>query len=83
MTLDLAKLGCAFTFMKYFVSKVSLIYLPNTLIWNKIKFPAQNFLKLAELVVNERIKSISKKVANLFFVSNLLLLKVNISKLYN
>ena len=58
MTLNLIKLGRAVTFMKYLVNAVSLIFLPKTLIWNKITFPASNSLNLAELVLNEPIKSI-------------------------
>ena len=58
MTLNRVKLGRALTFVKYFASAVSLILL----IWNKIKFPASNLLNLAELLVNEPIKSIYKKI---------------------
>ena len=42
----------AVTFMKYH-SKVSLIFLLKTLIWNKIAFPASNSLNFTELVKNE------------------------------
>ena len=62
MTLNLVKLGHAVTFMKYLDSVVSLIYLAKTLIWNKITFRASNSLDLAELVVNEPMKSIYKKI---------------------
>ena len=55
------KLGRAITFMKYFASTVSLIFLPKTLIWNKTTFLASNLLNFAELVKNELMKSISKK----------------------
>ena len=66
----------AVTFTKYLISVDSLIFLPKTLIWNKITFLALNSLNLAELVVNELIKSISKKIYQYsFFSSNLLLLK--------
>ena len=61
MTVNRVKLGCAVTFMKYLASVVSLIFLPKTLNWNKITFPASNLLNLAELVVNEPTKSIYKK----------------------
>ena len=60
VTLNRAKLGCTVTFMKYLASVVSLIFLPNTLVWNKITFWISNTLNLAELVVNEITKSISK-----------------------
>ena len=40
------KLWPAVTFMKYFASVVSLICLPETLIWNKTTFPASNSLIL-------------------------------------
>ena len=55
------KLGRAITFMKYFASTVSLIFLPKTLIWNKTTFLASNLLNFAELVKNELMKGISKK----------------------
>ena len=61
MTLNYVKLGRAVTFMKYLDSVVFLIFLPKTLIWKKITFLASNSLNLAELVVNELMKSISKK----------------------
>ena len=67
MTLIRVKLGCAVTFMKYFGSVVSLMFLPKTLVWNKITFPASNLLNLAELVENELKKSISKKITNIPF----------------
>ena len=57
MTLNRVKLGRTVTFMKHFASVVSLIFLPETLIWKKITFPASNSLNLAELVVNEPMKS--------------------------
>ena len=60
MTLNRVKLGRAVTFMKYLASVVSLIFLPKTLIWNKITFPASNLLSLAELVVNKPKKIIYK-----------------------
>ena len=52
MTLNCVKLGRAVSFMKYFASVVSLIFLPETLIWNKITFPESNLLNFAELVEN-------------------------------
>ena len=62
MTLNCVKLGRAVTFMKYLASVVSLIFLPKTLNWNKITSPVPNLLNLAELVVNEPMKSIYKKI---------------------
>ena len=56
------KLGGAVTFMKYLASVVSLIFLPKTLIWNKITFLASNLLNFAELVENVLMKSICKKI---------------------
>ena len=56
------KLGRAVTFMKYLASVVSFLFLAKTLIWNKIIFPALNWLNLTELVVNEPMKSIYKKI---------------------
>ena len=64
MTLNRVKLGIAVTFMKYFANTVSLIFLPKTLIWNKITVRLSNLLNFAELVVNELTKSISKKITN-------------------
>ena len=60
VTLNCIKLGRTVTFMKYLASVVSLLFLPNTLVWNKITFWISNTLNLAELVVNEITKSISK-----------------------
>ena len=58
MTLNRVKLGRAVALMKYLSSVVSLIFLPKTLIWNKITFPASNSLNYAKLVENELMKSI-------------------------
>ena len=46
MTLNQAKLSRAVTFMKYLASVVFLIFLTETLIWNKITFPASNSLSI-------------------------------------
>ena len=62
MYLNGAKLGRKVIFMKYLASVVSLIFSTKTLVWNKILFRSSDFLHLAELVVNELTKSISKKV---------------------
>ena len=59
MTLNSVNLGHTVTFMKYFASVVSLIFLPKTLIWHKIMFSASNSLNFAELAENELMKSIS------------------------
>ena len=67
MTLNRVKLGRAVPFMKYLTSLVSLIFLPKTLIWNKITFLASNALNFAELVENELMMSISKKITNIPF----------------
>ena len=70
--------------MKYVASVVSLIFLPKSLNWNKITFASSNWLNLAELVVNELMKSISKKNLLIFlFLSDLSLLNVKISRAYN
>ena len=61
------KLGRAATFMEYLASLVSLIFLLNTLMWNKITFWLSNSLNPAELVVNEIPKSRSKKFTNIPF----------------
>ena len=65
MTLNRVNLGRAVTCMKYLASVFSLIFLVETLIWIKITFPASNSetaLNPAELVVNEPVKSIYKKI---------------------
>ena len=67
MTLIHVKLGRTVTFMKSLARVVSLIFLPKTLIWNKIKFPASDLLDFAELVENELMKSIYIKIANIPF----------------
>ena len=41
--------------MKYLASVVSLIFLPKTLIWNKITFQLSNLLNFPELVVNNEL----------------------------
>ena len=84
MPLNQVKLGRAVTFMKYLGSIVSLIFLPKTLNWNKITFPASNWLNLSELVVNELKRSISKKkLSILLFLSDLSLFNIKISRAYN
>ena len=55
------KLGRTAIFMKCHASVVSLIFLPKTLIWNKTRFLASISLTLAEVMVNEPMKSISKQ----------------------
>ena len=67
MIFNRVKIGCAVTLMKYLASAVSLIFLPETLIWDKITFPASSSMNLAELVANELTKSISKKMTNIPF----------------
>ena len=69
MTFNRVKQGRAVTFMKYLASVVSLIFLVETLFWNKITFPASNLLNLAELVVNDPMNIIYKKFTNTFFYS--------------
>ena len=62
MTLNRVNPGRAVTLMKYFASVVTLRFLPKTLIWNNIMFQASNSLNFAELVENELMKNISKKL---------------------
>ena len=69
MTPNRVKLVRAVAFMKYLADVVSLIFLPKALIWNNMTFRLSNLLNLAELVVNELTKSISKKITNIpFFI---------------
>ena len=60
MTLNRVKGGRAVTFIRYLTSMVSLIFLPKTLIWNRITLWPWNLLNLVELVKNELSNSISK-----------------------
>ena len=53
--------------MKYFAGIVSLIFLPKSLIWNKIAFPAPNLLNFAELMENELMRSIYKTFTDILF----------------
>ena len=86
MTPNRVKLGRTATLiMEYLDSIASLIFLPKTLIWNKIKFLASNSLNFAELMENEVVKSISKKIINaiFLFLFNLSLLIVKTLRAYN
>ena len=67
MILNRVKLERAVIFMKYITRVVSLIFLPKTLIWNKIMFPVPTSLNLVELVENKLIRSISKKITTIPF----------------
>ena len=60
MALNHVKLGHAVTFFKYPIGVVSLIFLPKTLIWNKITFLGSDSINFAELVENDLMKNISK-----------------------
>ena len=68
MTVNRAKLGRAVTLRKYLTGEVSLIFLPKTLILSKITFPASNWLNFTELMENELMKSISKKIYQYFYL---------------
>ena len=67
MTLNRVKLRRAVTFMKYLASVVSLIFLPETLIWNKITFRLSNLVNLADLVVND-LNSIENYQYSFFYL---------------
>ena len=67
MTLNRVKLWRAVTFMKYLASVVSLIFLPETLIWNKITFRLSNLVNLADLVVND-LNSIKNYQYSFFYL---------------
>ena len=67
MTLNRVKLGRPVNFMRYLASAVSLIFLPKILILNKITFPGSNLLRFAELVENELMKGISRKIYQYLF----------------
>ena len=83
-TLNHVNLGRAVTFIKYLASVICLMFVPKTLIWDKIKFSASNLLNFAELIKNELMKSISKKIYQYsFLISNLSLLIVKILRAYN
>ena len=68
MILDHAKLGSAFTFMKYLTSIVTLRFLLKTLTSNKMAFLTSNVLKLAGLSVNPLKKTISKNIYQYTFL---------------
>ena len=61
----LGQLPRAVTFMKFLASLVSLIFLPKTLVWIKIRLLASKLLNLAELVANEFTRRISKNFTNI------------------
>ena len=60
--LNRVKLVRTLNLMEYLASAALLIFLQKTLIWNKITFQVSNSLNLAELLVNQLTKSISKKI---------------------
>ena len=62
MTLNYVNLGRAVTFMKYLANVVSLTFLAETLVWNKLTFLTSNLLDFAVLVENESLKSTYKKI---------------------
>ena len=66
MALNCVKLGRTVTFMKYFASVVTLIFLPKTLIWNKITFPALSSLNFERWKVSLR-RVTTKKFTNILF----------------
>ena len=74
--------------MKYFASVVSLIFLPKTLIWNKITFRTSNSLNFAELEENELMENEAYEAKSpiilpiFLFLFNLLLLIVKILGAY-
>ena len=61
MIFNCAKLERTVTFMKHLSNVVSLKFLTETLIYNKVTFPVSNSMNLAEMVLNELNKSIYKK----------------------
>ena len=67
MTLNIVNLRRAVTVMKYLASVVSLIFLPKTLIYNKVPFPTSNSPNFAELE-NELRKSITKIIYQSFLL---------------
>ena len=77
MTLNRIKLGRAVTFMTYLASVVSLLFLPKTLVWNKITFLASNLLNLAES------QKFQQKLPIFLSLFNLSLRNVKISRAYN
>ena len=60
--LNRVKLVRALNLMEYLACVALLIFLQKTLIWYKITFHGSNSLNLAELLVNQLTKSISKKI---------------------
>ena len=84
MTRNRVKLERAVTFMKYLISVVSSIFLPETLILNKTTFPASNSLNLAKLDVTAIIRRVSQKnLLTFLFLSDLSPFNVKISRVFN
>ena len=76
------KLRRAVSFMKHLASVFFSIFLPKTLICSKVTFWPSKSVNLAELVVNDLTKRISKKKLSIS-LSELSLLIVKISRAYN
>ena len=83
MSLNRVKLERAVIFMIYLAGIVPLIFLAKNSVWNKIMFPTSNSLNLAELVVNEPMKSICKNLQVFLSLFYLSLLSVKISRAHN
>ena len=83
MTLNREKVGRSVSFVKYLSGVVSLMFLPKTLIWNKITFPASNLLNFAELGKMNLCRVSPKNLSIFLFLSNLSPLIVRISRTYN
>ena len=75
MFLNRVTLGRAVTFMRYLASVVSLIFLPKTLIWNKITIPASNSPNFAGLNFEEYLPKNLSIFLSLFNLS-LLIIKI-------
>ena len=83
MTYDQEKSGLAITFVKYFTSAVSLMFLTKSLIWNKITFQLSNSLNPAELLVNELTRVYPENLLIFLFPFDLSMLIIKISGAYN
>ena len=62
LILNHIKLGRIVTFMKYFGSVISLIFLAKILFWNKIAFPELNSINVPDLVVDKPKKVFAKNI---------------------
>ena len=68
MPLNRVKLGRTVTFIKYFDGEVSLMFLPKSLIWNKVTFPESNSLKQRfQELITQKLDNFTKILISVVF----------------